>query len=55
MFDISADIAEISGNFSIAVADIFTVFRSDTAKQITADIIKLFSDAFMGVQELSLA
>ena len=55
MFDISADIAEISGNFSIAVADIFTVFRSDTAKQITADLIKLFSDAFMGVQELSLA
>ena len=55
MFDISADIAEISGNFSIAVADIFTVFRSDTAKQITVDLIKVFSDAFMGVQELSLA
>lgn len=55
MFDISSDTAEISGNFAVAVADIFTVFRSDTAKQITADLIKLFSDAFMGVQELSLA
>ncbi len=55
MFDIGSDIAEIAGNFSIAVADIFTVFRSDTAKQVTADIIKLFSDAFMGVQELALS
>lgn len=55
MFDIGSDIAEIVGNFSIAVADIFTVFRSDTAKQVTADIIKLFSDAFMGVQELALS
>ena len=55
MFDIGSDIAEIAGNFSIAVADVFTVFRSDTAKQVTADIIKLFSDAFMGVQELALS
>lgn len=55
MFDIGGEIASLVGNFTAAFADIFSVFRSDSAKQITADIIKLFSDAFMGVQELSLA
>ena len=49
MFDIGADTAMITGRFAAAVADIFTVFRSDTAKQITADIIQVFSDGFMGV------
>lgn len=49
MFDIGSDTAMISGRFAAALADIFTVFRSDTAKQITADIIQVFSDGFMGV------
>ena len=53
MFDIGSDIAEIAGNFAVAVADIFTVFRSDTAKQITADFISIFANAFMGVTELA--
>lgn len=53
MFDISAEASEITGNFYVAVADIFTVFRSDEAKQITADIIAVFSEAFMGVTLLS--
>ncbi len=52
MFDIGSETVEIKGKLSIAVADIFTVFRSDSAKQITADIIKIFTDAFMGVTEL---
>ena len=52
MFDIGSEIAEISGKFSMAVADIFTVFRSDSAKQITADLLQIFSDAFMGVNLL---
>lgn len=47
-FDINSKMEDIKGNFSVALADIFTVFRSDTAKQITADIIKVFSDGFMG-------
>ena len=55
MFDIGGEIASLVGNFTAAFADIFSVFRSDSAKQITADIIKLFSDAFMGVQELALS
>ena len=52
MFNIGSRIAEIRGSFSSAVAEIFSVFRSDSAKQITADIIGMFSTAFMGVTEL---
>lgn len=53
MFDIGGEVAAISGNFSVSVADIFSVFRSDSAKQITADIITMFSDGFMGATELA--
>lgn len=52
MFDIGSDITMISGRFSEATADIFSVFRSDAAKQITADIIAVFSNGFMGALEL---
>lgn len=52
MFDIGSEIAEIAGKFSMAVGEIFTVFRSDSAKQITADLLQIFSDAFMGVNLL---
>ncbi len=41
------------GNFSVAFATIFSAFRSDNAKQITADVIGIFSSAFMGVTELT--
>ncbi|MFW6678792.1 phage tail protein [Lacrimispora sp. AGF001] len=53
MFDISTEIADIVGNFSVAFATIFSAFRSDNAKQITADVIGIFSSAFMGVTELT--
>ena len=36
-----------------AFADIFEVFRSGPAKQITADIIQVFSDGFTGCTELA--
>lgn len=52
MFDIGTEINGIIGKFSVAFADIFSVFRSDDAKQITADIISIFNDGFMGVTEL---
>ena len=52
MFDIASSISTIQANFAVAVADIFTVFRSDTAKQVTADIISIFFNAFMGINEL---
>lgn len=53
MFDIGSRISEISGRFSTAVATIFESFQSDSAKQITADIIGIFSEGFMGVTELA--
>ena len=53
MFDISGEIADIVGNFNVAFAVIFSAFRSDSAKQITADIIGIFSNAFMGATELA--
>lgn len=53
MFDISGDVARITGDFTVVVADVFTVFRSDSAKQITADIIQIFVDGFMGAAELA--
>ena len=53
MFDIGSRISEISGRFSTAAATIFEAFRSGSAKQITADIIGIFSEGFMGVTELA--
>lgn len=52
MFDITANIGSIVADFTAAVADIFTVFRSNDAKQITADLIKIVNDALMGINEL---
>lgn len=52
LFDISSRGHELSGNIAVAVADIFTVFRGDTAKQITADIIAIFTDGFLGATEI---
>ena len=53
MFDIGGEIASLVGNFISAFAEIFTVFRSDSAKQIAADLIGIFGDSFMGVTELA--
>lgn len=54
IFDVGTDIANMIGDFAVALADIFSVFRSDEAKQLTADIIGIFADAFLGATELSL-
>lgn len=53
MFDIGTEINDLVGDFNVAFADIFSVFRSDDAKTITSDIIQIFSDGFMGVTELA--
>lgn len=53
MFNVGSRIAEITGNFASALATVFSSLRSDSAKQITADIIGIFSEAFMGVTELA--
>lgn len=53
LFDLSSRSSEISGKFAVTIADIFSVFRGDTAKQITADIIAIFTDSFLGVREIA--
>lgn len=52
MFDIGTEVSGIIGDLSVTIADIFTVFRSDSAKQITTDFIALFTNAHMGIIEL---
>lgn len=53
MFDISSDIATIIGDFSAAFANIFSVFGEENGQQLTANIIGIFSEAFMGLTELA--
>lgn len=54
MFNVSADIWEICGDFSVALASIFEVFRGPEAKQCTANIIGIFSNAFLGATQLAM-
>lgn len=53
MFDIGTDVYELAGQAWVAFADVFSVFSSQPAQEITASIIQIFSDAFMGVMELT--
>lgn len=52
LFNITGNTAEIVGNFSAVLAEIAEVFRSDDAKQITADIINIFSDSVLNIAKL---
>lgn len=54
IFNVGAEIANMVGDFAAALADIFSIFRSNEAKQLTADIIGIFANAFLGATELSL-
>lgn len=54
LFDATGEIAKLSGDFSVALADIFDVFSSDDAKAITADIIQVFADGFLGATDLAV-
>lgn len=51
MFDIGTEISAIIGNFSVAFADIFSVFGGDTAQQITANLIGIFAETRMAISE----
>ena len=53
MFDIGSRIAEIEGKVAKAWSTVFSSLRSDSVKQINADIIGIFSEAFMGGTELA--
>lgn len=54
IFNVSGEIADLVGDFSAAFADIFSVFGGETAQQITANIIGIFNNAFLGVIDLAL-
>ena len=53
-FNISGEIADITGNYYTVLAEIAEVFRSDDAKQITADLINIFTAPAMNIVTLGL-
>lgn len=53
MLDASGRAAEIWGNFSVAVADIFTVFQSPEAIQIGTDLVSIFANSKLSLMELA--
>ena len=53
IFDATGEIADLVGDYYVACADIFDVFSGDDAKGITADIIQVFSDGFLGATDLA--
>lgn len=52
IFDVKTDIANKLGDLSVTIADIFEVFRGDTAQQVTADLIGIFGNACLGIGEV---
>lgn len=52
MFDISSEIATIVGNFAQAAANIFSVFGGENGQRVTAALIGIFANTWMGVEEL---
>lgn len=54
IIDVSADYYEIAGNLTEAVASIFEVFRGDTAKQITGDLISIVANSYLGIIETAV-
>lgn len=53
MFNIGAEINTILGDFFVAFADVFSVFSTQTAQDITGSVIQIFADVFGGVLELA--
>jgi len=53
MFDISAGTSTIVANFMAAFANIFSALAGENGQQLTANLIGLFTEAFMGVSELA--
>lgn len=51
MFDIASDILVLASQGADAFANVFSVFGDENGQQITANLIQIFSDAFMMVTE----
>lgn len=54
MFDVAGDIVSVIGDIAETFAYIFSVFGSDTAQQIAANIIGIFAEVEMLVSETAL-
>ena len=54
MFDATGEIAKLTGDYYVSLADIFDIFSSDDAKAITSDIIQVFGDGFFGAADLAV-
>lgn len=52
LFNIAGDIASLAGDFWTAFSDIFSVFAGSEGQGITADIIGIFTDGFLGAIEI---
>ena len=53
MFDIWSDVNELLADFFQSFAFVFEAFASENGQQLTANIIGIFMDAFMGLSELA--
>lgn len=54
MFDLSSKMSEIVGNIFTAFANIFSVFAQEKGVELTANIIGIFVNSVLGVQQLEL-
>lgn len=53
MFDIGADILLLAASAAAAFALIFSALGSDSGQQLTANLIQMFSDAFLSVSSIA--
>ena len=53
MFNVGAEISASIGNLFSSLAYIFEAFASETAQQMTADLISILSEVFMTITEIS--
>lgn len=53
MFDVTAEIWKMAGDYAQAFANVFSAFGGENGQQSTANIIGIFADTFMGIQELA--
>lgn len=54
IFNVSADITNLMGDWHTAFANIFDALRNDAGKNCTAAIIGIFSDGFLGALDLTI-
>lgn len=54
IFNVSAEIANIGGNIATAIATMFSAVAGNNAKRISAALVGMFTDGFLGVASIAL-